>query len=167
MNQPPAYTAAAPPPHLTSAPHRTIADTRALILGNASILRPRRDKNEEISLILARHRPPIPSAEETPLSQHYAFLVTRKQNSQDIEIVVKGVPRDTVEEALEWMLERTEDIVHDMLVRHGRQIDSMGCCVECNRTVKNICVGRGPGLVGGRRFEDGRIVAYDVFSSSA
>ena len=152
MSQPPAYSASAPA--VTAAPptqhaHRSIADTRSLILGNAYILRPRRSRGdaEDISLIVARHKQPVPSAEEAPLSQHYAFIVTRKNNSPDIEIVVKGMPRDTVEEALEWMLERTEDIVQEMLMRHGRHIDSLGCCLECNRAVKNAGPGRANGAI--------------------
>ena len=147
MSQPPAYSAAAPTVAAVPPTHRSITDTRALILGNAYILRPRRSRGdaEDISLIVARHTHPVPSAEETPLCQHYAFLVTRKNNSQDIEIVVKGMPRDTVEEALEWMLERTEDIIQEMLARHGRQIDTIGCCLECSRAVKNAGPGRASG----------------------
>ena len=152
MSLPPAYSASAPA--VTAVPlahstHRSITDTRALILGNAYILRPRRSRGdaEDISLIVARHTQPVPSAEETPLRQHYAFLVTRKNNSQGIEIVVKGMPRDTIEEALEWMLERTEDLVQEMLARHGRQIDSLGCCLECSRAVKNAGPGRANGVI--------------------
>ena len=151
MSQPPAYSASAPAIVAVPTPQpfqRSIADIRALILGNAYILRPRRSRGdaEDISLIVARHTHPVSSAEEAPLCQHYAFLVTRKNNSQDIEIVVKGLPRDTVEEALEWMLGRTEDIIQEMLARHGRQIDSIGCCIECSRAVKNTGPGRANGI---------------------
>ncbi|KAK5125786.1 hypothetical protein LTR85_012062 [Meristemomyces frigidus] len=107
-------------------------------MGNAYILRPRRSRGdaEDIELIVARHRGPQASAEEVQLEQHYAFLVTKKPNQQDIEIIVKGQPRDTIEEALDYILERTEDLMQEMLLRHGKQIDSLGCCLACTRAIK-------------------------------
>lgn len=42
---------------------------------------------------------------------------------------VQGEPRDTVEEALEWMLERTECMMHDIVVRHGRPDPGDTCTV--------------------------------------
>ena len=147
MSQPPAYSASAPCIIPTQSSRRSIVDTRSLIIGNASILRPRRARGDadEISLIVARHKNLIGSAEEEPQCQHYAFIVARKNNSPDIEIVVKGMPKDTVEEALEWMLERTEDIMQEMLARHGRPIDTLGCCSVCLRAVKNAGAGRANG----------------------
>ena len=44
-------------------------------------------------------------------------------------VAVQGEPRDTVEEALEWMLERTECLMHDLVVRNGRKDPGDGCMV--------------------------------------
>jgi len=134
MDGPPAYT-----PNASSALpcRRSVNDTRALILGNAAILRPRKLKDEDIELIVAKRRSPQASAEEVPLVQHYAFLVSRRTGEEDINIIVKGQPKDTIEEALEWMLDRTETIMEQMLLKHGRNIDSLGCCIACSRAVKD------------------------------
>ena len=42
---------------------------------------------------------------------------------------MQGEPRDSVEEALEWMLERTEMMVHDLIVRNGRPDPGETCVV--------------------------------------
>lgn len=131
---PPAYTATAS--SAISPSRRSIQDTRALILGNAAILKPRKVKDEDIELIVVKRRGRQESAEEVPLEQHYAFLVTRKANENDINIVVKGQPKDTIEEALEWMLDRTETIMEKMLTTHGKNVESLGCCFECIRVLK-------------------------------
>ncbi|KAK5695492.1 hypothetical protein LTR97_009001 [Elasticomyces elasticus] len=135
---PPAYTATptngSSTLHTPAAPaRRNVLEMRALILGNAAILKPRK-RDDEIQLIVARHKSPQHSAEEVPLVQHYAFLVQRKYNETDINIVLKGEPRDTIEEALEWMLERTETVMEEMLLRHGTHV-SGGCCLDCGRSL--------------------------------
>ncbi|KAK0928633.1 hypothetical protein LTR29_017305 [Friedmanniomyces endolithicus] len=113
---PPAYTATLTNgdshlPTPSPAPRRSILEMRALILDNAAILRPRK-RDDAIHLILAKHTSPRQaSAEEVPLQQHYAFLVQRKVTDTEIQIMLKGEPRDSIEEALEWMLERTQTVV--------------------------------------------------------
>ena len=52
--------------------------------------------------------------------KHYAVLVKRNPGGKTVKILVKGEPKDTVEEALEWMLERTEMMLHDLVVRFGK-----------------------------------------------
>jgi len=91
-------------------PKRNILEMRALILGNAEIMKPRK-RDDDMQLIVAKHAPRQESAEEIPVEQHYAFLVQRKCTETDINIVLRGEPRDTIEEALEWMLNRTETIM--------------------------------------------------------
>lgn len=59
--------------------------------------------------------------------RHYGVLIKRSHLG-DIKIILKGEPKETVEEALEWMLERTEMLVHDLVVRRGRSADD-GCCI--------------------------------------
>ncbi|KAK3051528.1 hypothetical protein LTR09_007183 [Extremus antarcticus] len=53
--------------------------------------------------------------------KHYAVLVRRNGSNERIRIIIKGEPKDTIEEALEWMLERTQMIVHDMVVKNSKQ----------------------------------------------
>ncbi|TKA26429.1 hypothetical protein B0A50_05265 [Salinomyces thailandicus] len=125
MEHPPAYTPRALSPLQPLQPRRSAADTRALILGNAAVLRPRRTKDEDIELIVTKRRGIQASAEELVIDQHYAFLVSRKTGELDINIILKGQPRDTVEEALEWMLDRTETVLGQMLVQHGKNINSL------------------------------------------
>jgi hypothetical protein len=137
---PPAYTPvpidgttiiSAPVPPRT----RSIPETRALILGNASILKPR-DRDDEIHLIVAKHTPTHQaSAEEIVVDQHYAFLVMRRYKELDVQIILKGEPRDTIEEALEWMLDRTEGIMEEILLRHGTHAVT-NCCVNCSRMLR-------------------------------
>lgn len=135
---PPAYTAtptngSSTVPTPIAPTTRSVTETRALILGNAAVLKPRK-RDEEIHLIIAKHQQAQPSAEELPLVQHYAFLVQRKATETDINIVMKGEPRDTIEEALEWMLDRTEAVMEEMLLRHGTHVSS-GCCIDCGRAL--------------------------------
>ena len=89
-----------------------------------------------MELVVAKHTAPMGSAEETASEQHYAFLVMRKPNEIDISIVVKGQPKDTIEEALEWMLDRTQTIMEEMLLRHGKHTPETGCCPACRRTLR-------------------------------
>jgi hypothetical protein len=131
---PPAYTPTAPA--LVPIPRRSIQDTRALILGNAAIIKPRKRSEEPIELVVAKHKTPQASAEEVAVVSHYAFLVCRKSGEKEIDIILKGKPRDTVEEALEEMLDRTEGLMEEVLLRHGKHAESLGCCIECSRAVR-------------------------------
>lgn len=71
---------------------------------------------------------PSSSTSSTHEGKHYAVLMRRSGGSKTVRIIVRGEPRDSVEEALEWMLERTEMVMHDLVVRHGRP-DNDGCSV--------------------------------------
>lgn len=161
---PPAYTptqAAAP-----TTTKRSIEDTRALILSNAQIIRPRLRIDGSIVVVLGKTRPPIRqtstsrsfthSASNTTIriadggddesrrgsatdlinatpqrqqGKHYAALVAR--GTGQIQQILRGEAQDTVEEALEWLLDRTEIIVAEMLDKHGKQMTS-GCCMGCD-----------------------------------
>jgi hypothetical protein len=114
---------------------RTIPETRALILGNAAVLKPR-DRDDEIHLIVAKHAQPQHSAEELVLDQHYAFLVMRRYKEIDVQIVLKGEPKDTIEEALEWMLDKTQTVMEEVLLRHGTHATT-SCCINCSRTLRS------------------------------
>ena len=73
----------------------------------------------------------IPTSSSTPGSggQHYAVLVRRTRTSaRDVHVLIQGEPKDSVEEALEWMLERTEMVMHDLLVKYAKPNED-GCCV--------------------------------------
>ena len=84
--------------------------------------------------------------------KHYAVLVRRSGNTRSISVIsmltcpfprhasigkdqltskcsVQGEPRDSVEDALEWMLERTEMMMHDLIVKTGRPDSGDGCVV--------------------------------------
>ncbi|KAI6892645.1 hypothetical protein KC334_g13268, partial [Hortaea werneckii] len=54
------------------------------------------------------------TASSTGANKHYALLVKRTYSKKDVGIILKGEPRDSVEEALEWILERTETQIHEM-----------------------------------------------------
>jgi hypothetical protein len=60
--------------------------------------------------------------------KHYAVIAKRNGSNTTIKIVIKGEPKDTIEEALEWMLEHTQMIMHDMIVKNSKQ-DNGGCTV--------------------------------------
>lgn len=76
---------------------------------------------------LRRQETGASASSTTVESKHYAVLITRSGGSK-IRIILKGEPKDTVEEALEWMLEQTEMIVHDMIVKNSKQ-DTVDECV--------------------------------------
>ncbi|KAI7279389.1 hypothetical protein KC345_g5381 [Hortaea werneckii] len=136
MEQPPAYT---PSP-------RSIEGLRAQILANGSLLRPKSDPHhsgrssgDHIELVLAKLTAP-PAATKLGASaatasgpptadKHYALLVQRTYSKKDVGIILKGKPRDSVEEALQWILERTETQIHEMVSRYGRTSSGDGCCV--------------------------------------
>lgn len=68
------------------------------------------------------------STSTTHDGKHYAVLMRRSGGSKTVKIIMRGEPKDTVEDALEWMLERTEMVMHDLVVRNGRP-DNDGCSV--------------------------------------
>ncbi|KAI7537705.1 hypothetical protein KC331_g10786 [Hortaea werneckii] len=132
MEQPPAYT-----------PSRSIEGLRAQILANGSLLRPKddshtgRSSNDHIELVVAKLPTPAGKSTATPstyasatgANKHYALLVKRTYSKKDVGIILKGEPRDSVEEALEWILERTEMQIHEMVSRYGRASTGDGCCL--------------------------------------
>ncbi|KAK5170105.1 uncharacterized protein LTR77_004689 [Saxophila tyrrhenica] len=67
------------------------------------------------------------SASTAVESKHYAVLIKRSGGTK-IRIILKGALKDTVEEALEWMLEQTEKIMHDMIIMNSKQ-DTVDECV--------------------------------------
>ncbi|GAB1734917.1 hypothetical protein NU195Hw_g5106t1 [Hortaea werneckii] len=69
------------------------------------------------------------NASATGANKHYALLVKRTYSKKDVGIILKGEPRDSVEEALQWILERTETQIHEMVSRYGRTSLGDGCCV--------------------------------------
>ncbi|KAI6835718.1 hypothetical protein KC332_g16406 [Hortaea werneckii] len=135
MEQPPAYT---PSP-------RSIEGLRAQILANGSLLRPKSDPHhsgrssgDHIELVVAKltaaaaTKPGAPAATASgapTADKHYALLVQRTYSKKDVGIILKGEPRDSVEEALQWILERTETQIHEMVSRYGRTSSGDGCCV--------------------------------------
>ncbi|RMY82658.1 hypothetical protein D0862_11944 [Hortaea werneckii] len=110
MEQLPAYT-----------PSRSIEGLRAQILANGSLLRPKddssigRSSNDHIELVVAKLPAPTSKSTATPSAyasstgsdKHYALLVKRTYSKKDVGIILKSEPRDSVEEALEWILEQT------------------------------------------------------------
>ena len=190
---PPAYTAtvAATP----TATKRSIEDTRALILANASIIKyvvecqdkkthalilvnHSRSRQYPVELIIGKTKPPSQQVSsgsrsrsftsltsgvtirvndapqsssrsssqsaaeatasgpdgERAVGRHYAALVTKHFSGPDLQVIILGEPQDTVEEALEWMLDRTEIIITGMLSRHRKQVGST-CCAACTRAL--------------------------------
>lgn len=67
--------------------------------------------------------------------RHYAALVNRSVDSTSIDMIILGEPQDTIEEALEWMLDRTQIVITDMMSRHRKQV-SAGCCFACTSVLK-------------------------------
>ncbi|KAK0267522.1 hypothetical protein LTR35_016252 [Friedmanniomyces endolithicus] len=142
MDPPPAY-----PTHLT------IPDLRAQIIANSTIIYPHREvtkaADSHLELVVAKAHQASPAgahgtgkyvitvggpsthaAATGPAASygavHYAVLVRRSYEKEDIKMLIKGQPRDSVEGALEWMLERTERDVHDLVVRYGRVVSKVG-----------------------------------------
>ena len=161
---PPAYTATIPAPPTTT--RRAIEDTRALILANAAVLKPRSKTNEQVELIIGKTRnaadvlatsqrtrsftsqlsnvtirisdgpAAASSSNNSPerrasenggartAGRHYAVLVYRTSTggSQGFSMLLTGEPQDTVEEALEWMLDKTEMEITEMLSKRWPDI---------------------------------------------
>jgi hypothetical protein len=67
--------------------------------------------------------------------KHYAALVSRDKDNHYTDVVILGEPQDTIEEALEWMLERTEIVVTEMLANHRKQA-STSCCRSCGQALR-------------------------------
>lgn len=171
---PPAYTPT--PSARPTTTQRSIEDTRALILSNAQIIRPRLRIEGSVTIVLGKAKPQAPPGSATtsrsfthstsnttiriadvngdesrrgsavenvpdanPQRQqgkHFASLVARG-NSQQIQQILRGEPQDTVEEALEWLLDRTEIVVAEMLERHAKQMTS-GCCMGCDKALGGL-----------------------------
>ncbi|KAK6404616.1 hypothetical protein LTR95_018848, partial [Oleoguttula sp. CCFEE 5521] len=142
--EPPAYTAptAAPTPTL-----RTINDLRSQIIANASVLKPRhneeRSRADHIEVVVAR----LPSTSSTlptwvpdekvdlrakseafskarssaavNAGMHYALLTKRTTSKSEVQIILRGAAKPTIEEALEDVLERTEALMHDHVLKYG------------------------------------------------
>ncbi|KAH9825995.1 hypothetical protein Tdes44962_MAKER03778 [Teratosphaeria destructans] len=140
---PPAYTAPASAPK----PPRTILDLRAQILANASLLN--RSTEDQIEVIVAKagavpaapspmlsgnEKRPITQVMEDPASssaanKHYALVVRRTYERRFLGILMQGEPRDSVEEALEWLLERMEREMHGMVFKYGKKVEHVDCSV--------------------------------------
>ncbi|KAK3673473.1 hypothetical protein LTR78_006707 [Recurvomyces mirabilis] len=135
------------PSHFT----RTIQDLRTQIIANASCFKPKynndRAATDHLEIVVAKAPATMSIADEKeavragapqnvaiPFSQgsmagkHYAVLVKRSSSDREVRIVIKGEPRDSVEQALEWMLDRTEMAIHEHILRYGRN-EKDGCCV--------------------------------------
>lgn len=137
--EPPAYSIT-PEPGSTTVPQPTqqrcsILETRQLILDNAAILKPR-GRDDEVILTTTRRKLRQDSAEDRPVEQHYAFLAMRKPSDKAIAVLLKTPPQPSKEAALEYLLAQSETVVEDMLMRHGQNIASLGCCVECMTTLR-------------------------------
>lgn len=158
---PPAYTPTTPAP--ATGTRRTIEDTRALILANASIIKKYKDY-EPIELVIGKTKSPADIAalnqmrsftsqtsnvtiriNDTPAAgsgssstperrasnndavrttgRHFAVLVYRTAHRKDLEVLLQGEPQDSVEEALEWMLDKTEKEISAVLVRNGVKVE--------------------------------------------
>lgn len=130
---PPAYTPTEPAARTTT--KRSIEDTRALILSNAQIIKPRVKIDGSITLVVGKTGPPASTAAQRQQGKHYAALVAR--GTQQIQQILRGEPQDTIEEALEWLLDRTENVITEMLDRHGKQMTT-GCCVSCDKSLEAL-----------------------------
>lgn len=172
---PPAYTATQAAAPTTT--QRTIEDTRALIMMNAQMIKPKLPIDGSVTIVIGKTRPPIlsssgarsfthsasnttirisePAENEsrrgsgaaelinvTPQRQqgkHFAALVAR--GKAQVQQILRGEPQDTIEEALEWLLDRTEMAVAETLDRHGKQMTS-GCCMACDRALGALPSGK-------------------------
>nr|OQO32271.1 hypothetical protein B0A51_00519 [Rachicladosporium sp. CCFEE 5018] len=151
--EPPAYTA---PSAATTPTLRTINDLRSQIIANASILKPRnneeRSRADHIEVVVAR----LPSttsiiptwspdvkadlrAQSQAFSKgrasatvnaglHYALLTKRTTSKSEVQIILRGEAKPTIEEALEDVLERTEALMHDHVLKYGTAARD-GCSV--------------------------------------
>ena len=145
--EPPAYTpqASSTSPFL---PKRPIQETRALILANAEVIKPRK-KDWNIDLVVARTKAPPPRSLQTSLmgadtenatptvEKHFAVLLHRGEQATEIIVLIEGQPQNSIEEALEYVLEKTEVVLQQMLVTHGRRADGF-CCTTCARSVRAV-----------------------------
>jgi hypothetical protein len=121
-------TSAQPPPYSTDVvtskqPHRSILDLRAQIIANASAVNPKKDvhkaADDHLDVVIAKE--PVTGVSRSAISstpaKHYAILIERRRHSNEPRILAKGEAKDSVEEALEWMLEKTEIQTHSLALR--------------------------------------------------
>ncbi|KAK3051552.1 hypothetical protein LTR09_007207 [Extremus antarcticus] len=84
-----------------------------------------------------RDRRPSDSGGARIAGKHYAALVSKNMESRSFmtDVVILGEPQDTVEEALEWMLDRTEIVVTEMLANHRKEA-AVVCCRACGNVLR-------------------------------
>ena len=138
-------------PPQSAPPRRSISDLRAQIFANAGFIKPDLD----LELIVAKvikapdgarmrfrqaylnaltaaydeHEPAAVSSSTQP-GKYYAVLFQRRTHRTDMMIIRQSATRDTAEEAMEDMLERTERVIHTMLVaKDYKQARDDTCCV--------------------------------------
>ena len=138
-------------PPQSAPPRRSISDLRAQILANASFLKP--DANLELVVAKVINTPnagrmrmrqvylnaltaaydghdPAAVSSSTQPGKYYAVLFQRRTHRTDTMIIRQSATRDTAEEAMEDMLERTERVIHTMLVaKNYKQASDDTCCV--------------------------------------
>ena len=103
------------PPAYAKNTSRSITDLRNQILANGKTLKPL--NHESLELIVAKIHSDGPNAAASSSSdnkvyaelaaatasnpgKHYAVLLIRSLSERKVRVVIKGLPRDTVEEAL-------------------------------------------------------------------
>lgn len=72
-----------------------------------------------------------------PPGKHYAAVVARSTDPQvaKIDMVLQGEPQDTVEDALESLLDDSQGLVTDMLANHRKQVLPV-CCRACGQALR-------------------------------
>lgn len=71
-----------------------------------------------------------------PSGKHYAAVVARSTDPQvsKIDMIIQGEPQDTVEDALESLLEDSQIVVTEMLANHRKQAFP-SCCRACGQAM--------------------------------
>jgi len=132
-------------------PTHSIADLYTLILANAAIIKPRKLKDDAtVELVVARTdagtpiRVPAPGvafptydAAPGVSPMHFAMLLIRSSSSIEVAVLLQGQPAESPEKALEWMWERTQALMVDVIRRHGARSNALGCCGMCAQALKN------------------------------
>lgn len=129
--EPPAYVPVAPAsaPESTSATitrHRTITDLREQILINASTVIPATSDGQVEVLVAMNPATAAGAAFSSPeelanAGKHYAVLIKqpfKKVQGNSVQVIFKGKAKATPEEALEYLLTTTEEMVHDLMKRY-------------------------------------------------
>ncbi|KAK5170128.1 uncharacterized protein LTR77_004712 [Saxophila tyrrhenica] len=77
----------------------------------------------------SERRPSDSNAGSRVAGKHYAALVSKSMDTRSTgtEVIILGEPQNTVEEALEWMLDRTEIVITEMLANHRKEAQ-VTCC---------------------------------------